>query len=342
MPIQDSPVRNSPLTVLSPEQQKRVVVLGASGFLGSAMASYLAAIGHEVVTYSRRPLQWKTKQPGVTSVIGDLRDTWTLADAIRGADVVYHFASATHPSMFFGNPSAEFWEALQPLMTLVEIAANQRVKKIVFPSSGGTVYASSSDARKEDSLTDPRSPYAIFKLASEHLLFHAARQGSFSVDVFRLGNPFGPGQPCRPGQGVLPHWIDAILKRDPIHVFGDGSAARDYIYVDDVCRLMSISCQRLESSETFNLGTGQATTLRELLELMRSCVPYEIPAEYLPERVSDVQSIALNPSRLLEVVPGFSFTPLSVGLKRLLAHHRLANFPLLNRQPFAWIRDRFA
>jgi len=309
--------------IAEPSGHRRIVVLGAAGFLGSAMADHLARQGHEVVAFWRRPLPKIAKLPGIISVIGDLRDTWVLSDAIEGADLVYHFASVTHPSMFFNNPSAEYWEAFQPLMVLMETAARQRVKKIVFPSSGGTIYANSSEVRSEASATDPQSPYAIFKLAGEQLLRHAARQAQFSVDIFRIGNPYGPGQPCRPGQGVLPHWIESVHQQQPIKIFGDGSSERDYIYIDDVCRLMSLSCLRLDDSETFNLGTGRATTLLALLEQFRQWIPPDFPVEFLPGRTSDVPSIVLDPRRLLSQTSNFKFTALTEGLKRTLAHHRL-------------------
>lgn len=302
---------------------RRIVVLGAAGFLGSSMTRYLANQGHQVVAYWRQPRSEIARLPNVTPVVGDLRDTWILAEAFEGADVVYHFASATYPSLFYTDPAAEYSEALQPLLVMMDTAFARGVKKIVFPSSGGTVYADSDQPRTEDSPTDPRSPYAVFKLSAEELLHHAARQNHFSVDVFRIGNPYGPGQRARPGQGVLPHWIDALHNAAPIRVFGDGSAQRDYLYIEDVCRLMSISCQRLNSSGTFNLGTGQATSLSELLSILQETVASPVQVEYLPGRASDIASISLSSERLLAVVGDFEFTPLAEGLRRTLAHHQL-------------------
>lgn len=302
----------------------KVAVLGSSGFLGHAMTRHLAEAGHDVVSYCRRPTQLSLEYANITSITADLRDTWTLADAIKDVDVVYHFASATHPSLFFSNPSAEYWEALQPLLVLTETAARVGVKKIVFPSSGGTIYANSDSPRTEDSLTKPVSPYAIFKLAAEHLLHHAASLGHFSVDVFRIGNPYGPGQPLRPGQGVLPHWIDAIQKDQPIKVFGDGSAERDYVFINDLCQLMGLSLDRLEESQTFNLGTGTATSLNQLLEHIRLLVKKQVEVVNLDGRKSDIQSIVLSSARLLQSAKGFQFTPLSEGIRLTLKHHGLA------------------
>ncbi len=309
--------------VSTTQEPLHVVVLGASGFLGSAMTKHLAEANHHVTAYSRQPTPIADQFANVKSVNADLRDTWILADAIRDADVVYHFASATHPSLFFSNPSAEYWETLQPLMVLMETAARVGVRKIVFPSSGGTIYADSDSPRTEDSPTDPRSPYAIMKLTAEQLLHHAARLGQFTVDVFRVGNPYGPGQRSRPGQGVLPHWIDAIQDKQPIKVFGDGSAERDYVYIDDLCKLMSVSLNRLDQSDTFNLGTGTATSLAKLVGHLETLIGDSLNVSYLPRRPSDIQSFALASDRLLKNFDGFEFKPLSVGIQRVLAHRGL-------------------
>lgn len=289
------------------------------------MTRHLAGSGHDVVSYARHHAQDSSQHTNVRNITGDLRDCDTLADAMRNADVVYHFATGTHPSLFYTDPGSECRESLEPLMKIIEVASDVGVKKIVFPSSGGTIYRDSDSPCSEDSPTCPNSPYAIFKLAAEQLLIHAARSGNFSVDVFRIGNPYGPGQRPRPGQGVLPHWIDAIRKNQPIKVFGDGSAKRDYVFIDDVCRLMSLSLFRLRESQTFNLGTGRATSLVELIQHLQSLVREPIEVALLDGRESDIRSIVLSPERLLRLAPDFCFTPIREGIRRTLQFHGLAN-----------------
>lgn len=298
--------------------KRRVVVLGAGGFLGAAVSKYLADSGHHVTMYSRQPCGDLSDRPNLVSVAADLRDVWTLEKAIADVDVVYHFASSTYPSLFFNNPAAEYHEALQPLLVIMETAARVGAKKIVYPSSGGTIYANLDAPCTEQSPTDPRSPYAIFKLAAEELLHHAARLGQFSVDVFRIGNPYGPGQRARAGQGVIAHWIEAIKQDKPIKIFGDGSARRDYVYIDDVCRLLEISCDRLDQSDTFNLGTGVGTSLNELATTIRETAGVNQKIVHLPGRPSDIESIVLSSKKLLELAPEFEFTPLADGIRATL------------------------
>ncbi len=314
----------TPSDDMTRNHSRRIVVLGAGGFLGSNMTRHLAAAGHQVTAYWRQHRSDLVDLPNVTSVVGDLSDSSSLANAIQDADVVYHFASSTHPSLYFTDPAREYSETLRPLIALMEAASENGVRKIVFPSSGGSIYADSDAPRTEHSPTDPRSPYAIFKIAAEQLLLHASRQRRFSVDIFRIGNPYGPGQRPRPGQGVIPHWIESLRNREPIRLFGDGSAERDYVYVDDLCRLMSVSCDRLEESDVFNLGTGAATSLTELLDHMLELIGNDCSVIRLPSRAVDIRSIALSPDRLLRQLSDFQFTPLKWGLARTLADYGLA------------------
>ncbi len=302
----------------------RVVVLGADGFLGSAMTRYFANSDHRIIAYCRNATTKFQDLESVTTMVGDIRDSWILADAMLGADIVYHFASGTHPSRFFARPSAECTESLLPLMTVMEMAAYRGVRKLVFPSSGGTIYANSNLPRTENSATNPQSPYAILKLASEQLLHHASRRGEFAVDVYRIGNPYGPGQQARAGQGVIPHWVDAVTHQLPIRVFGDGTSKRDYIFIGDVCRLMASSCERMDMSDTFNLGTGRAISLNELLEAFQQHLPNPHPVEYTEARPCDIHSVALSPEKLLSYVRGFRFTSLDEGISRTIGQRALA------------------
>ena len=134
---------------------------------------------------------------------------------------------------------------------------------------------------------------------------------------------WGVGVTRRIGNRLLPGTIRSVLRGQPPVIRSDGSFKRDYVYVEDVCRLMSISCDRLDASATFNLGTGKATSLNQLLTILQETVPCPATVEYLPGRASDIASISLSSERLLSLAPGFTFTPLEEGLQRTLAHHRL-------------------
>ena len=295
----------------------RAVVLGASGFLGSALTQRLLSCGHSVVGLSRhRSISAWQLDGRYRHITSDVSSSDSLADALSGADIVFHMASATHPVLNINAPETELNQSLVPVLQIMKAAKHAHVKKVVFPSSGGTVYASQNIPSHELTRTDPLTPYAIFKLAAENLLLSASRQGDFAVDVMRIANPYGPTQPIRPGQGVLPHWLDAIIHDRPITIFGDGLASRDYIFVDDVVHCLESCCHRLNQTDTFNVGTGTSATLIELANKLQKMWPKPIDINFVEARPSDLPCVLLDSSKLLQRLPDFHWTSLSNGLEQ--------------------------
>ena len=187
---------------INQRQSPRVVVLGSSGFLGGAMVHAAANAGYPVVAASRHGTG-AFPHDNVETRRVDLNDPKSLESLFCPGDVVYHFAAATYTQANLNAPTSEYSESLQPLLNLIDVAAGAGIAKMVYPSSGGTVYAGSSDPRSEESHLDPITPYAIFKIASEHFLKNASREGKFATDIYRIANPYGPGQRRKPGQGRI-------------------------------------------------------------------------------------------------------------------------------------------
>ncbi len=295
----------------------KTVVLGANGFLGSVLLTSLFEAGHDVVAFSRRPpanldanisgsIQW---------IYGDVREKASLQIAMHDADIVFHTATATHPTLNVNAPRTEIADALLPVITIMESAIDSGVRKLVFPSSGGTVYPDIQEPRTESMLTQPLTPYAVFKNTAENVLLSAAdRHPYFSVDVMRIANLYGPGQKRRPGQGVLPHWFHSLRRGEPLVVFGDGEAKRDYVLATDAAKCLLSSCSRLDASDIFNVGTGQATSLNDLVKILRGIIPTGFEVRYQDARPTDLYSVSLCSDKLLSRMPGFQWTGLETGL----------------------------
>jgi UDP-glucose 4-epimerase len=294
----------------------RVVVLGANGFLGGAMVYAAANAGHHVVAVSRSGKE-SAPHENIEFRKGDLAIPRSLDCLFEPGDIVCHFAAATNPRLNLYDPSAEFQQSVAPLIHLIERANDAGIAKLIYPSSGGTLYADSTSPRCEASRLDPITPYAIFKITAEHLLGLAAREQQFSVDIYRIANPYGPGQKLKPGQGVLPNWIHAIRHNRPITIFGDGSMSRDYIYIDDATRLMLSSIDRVDQSGCFNLGSGQQTSLLELAQCLERVIGHKIEIDFQPSRSGEIQHVALNMDRLQSLLGPIRFMSLDDGLHRM-------------------------
>ncbi len=288
-----------------------VLVLGGDGFLGSHLVDRLVDMGHRVTVFDRFPYRTTRNlehlREKIRLINGEFANRQDLTDSLDGQEIVFHFICTTNPAESWNDPLIEVEENIRPTLTFFEIAVRQGIKKIVFPSSGGTVYGPQDSAVDELSTPKPMSPYGIAKLTIEHFLQYFHSRYGISVDIYRIGNPFGPRQPVFRPQGVIAVWMHAILCGTPIHIYGDHTTLRDYIYVRDVAHLMTHSMHHLTSSDIYNLGTGQGTSVLQLLDIFNKVI--DIPFDYQlhDRRPSDNASIVLNSSRLLNFYPGFKF-----------------------------------
>lgn len=163
--------------------------------------------------------------------------------------------------------------------------------RLIVLSSGGTVYSGPDTPYRESTVAVPANEYGAAKLDLERLA-HTA--GDDAV-VLRVSNAYGPGQAAKRGQGVIGHWMTALREGKPITIFGDGSAARDYVFVDDVVDAV-LKAIDLDSARggTFNIGSGVPTTLTDLVGSLQVATGAEVCVEYLPDRGFDVPATWLD------------------------------------------------
>jgi UDP-glucose 4-epimerase len=302
-------------------ETRNVLVLGADGFLGSHAVDALAARGHLITAFDRFPYR-RTRNLGrhigaIRFVAGEYANRDHLAEALRGQDAVFHFICATNPAASWNDPLVEVEQNLVPLLHFLDAAAEAGIRKIVFPSSGGTVYGRRDEPCAESAVPAPFSPYGIAKLAAEHLLHHYRERAGLAVDVYRISNAYGPRQPMERGQGVIAIWIDRILRGEEIQVYGDETTLRDYVHVRDVARLMSHSLEDPGASGLFNLGSGSGTSVAELLRIFQRVVDVPFRFRQHPRRPSDNAALILDSHRLLERFPGFDFEDLERGIAEM-------------------------
>jgi UDP-glucose 4-epimerase len=178
-------------------------------------------------------------------------------------------------------------------------AIDSGVKKILFSSSGGTVYGDARNGTvKETEETRPSTPYARTKLAIENELVERCFETNTIPIILRYGNPFGPNQYPYRGTGVVVAWLEAVRASEPIMLFGEGRAARDFVYVSDAIDAAIMALASKESRGVYNIGTGVATTLSELALAIGKITKKRLDVNKVSPRPSDVVStIALDTSR---------------------------------------------
>jgi UDP-glucose 4-epimerase len=292
----------------------KILILGGDGFLGSHFVDTVVSLGHEVTVYDRFPYQasrnLEHQRDKIRFFSGEFANREALSNALKDQDIVYHFICATTPVESWNDPYIEIQENLGASLQLCELAVQQGIRKIVFASSGGTVYGPQKQPVNERSAPYPFSPYGITKLATEHFLNYYREHSGLSADVYRIGNAYGPRQSMWRPQGVIPVWMRDISAGTEIHVYGDETTLRDYVYIKDVTFLMTHSLRDLNSSEVYNLGTGKGTSIIQLLGIFRQVIDVSFKYRIHPRRASDNAVIVLDSSKLLGHFAGFRFQTL--------------------------------
>lgn len=238
-----------------------------------------------------------------------------MRELFQGASVVYHFASNTSPATTWLNPADEFNATIGLSARIFDLCGSCGVRKVVYHSSGGTVYGASSTPWTEDQLPVPANPHGIAKLATEHFLAYYARMHAYQYDIYRIGNPYGPRQRGSGRQGVVGVWMTQILHDQPVLVYGDDSVLRDYIFVEDAAALMAHSLHDVTSSGVFNVGSGRGTSIRELFDLISRIVDLPVQGEFMDSRAFDNRSIVLNTDKLRGLKPSVRLRLLEEGLR---------------------------
>jgi UDP-glucose 4-epimerase len=294
----------------------RCLVLGGSGFMGSHLVELLVEQGWEVRVFSQAlnsglPLI----APGVASIAGDFRDAKAVSEAVEGCEYVFHFISMTKPASSNLDVTFDAKATLVPTLRLLETCVRAKVQRIIFSSSGGTVYGD-SDGRpiSEGHPTEPRSSYGIIKLTIEKYLALFHRLHGLDYTVLRVGNCYGPRLPVRGEQGVIGAFLDRLRREEPIELWGDGSVTRDYVYVSDVAQAFLAALRQQSPFKVFNIGTGIGTSLRELILLLERVTGRHASILKKPARPVDVPINILDPARARQFLGWQASTSLESGL----------------------------
>lgn len=204
-------------------------------------------------------------------------------------------------------------------MRLLEAARNHNIKKIVYLSSGGTVYGNPKYTPiGEEHPTNPISSYGITKLAIEKYLFAFNEVYGFNSVVLRVSNPFGPWQSNCGVQGVIGTFLRLALEGKEIEVWGDGTVVRDFIYVDDVIDAITSALNYQGKEVVFNIGAGVGTNINEIIFLLENALKKRIVVNYLPGRNIDVRENVLDVSKAHLHFGWRPKTMLSHGIARLI------------------------
>ena len=285
-------------------QDKIVCVIGAGGFIGSHLVDALLAEGCRVRALSRKfpGLLDSTAllHPNLELFTIDIRDENLLNDTLQGVDFVAHLASSSLPHNSNLNPTDDVSTNLIGSINVINACINNNVKKLIYLSSGGTVYGDPISVPIDESHpTNPSCSYGINKLASEKYLSLFNKLHDLNYITLRLANPYGERQRLDTGQGVVPVFLRKAIRSEPIQVWGDGTVVRDFLYISDVIRAIIMSCQYNGAERLFNIGSGVGLSLNQLINLIEDIHGFEMNVVYKSPRPFDVRTNVLSIERAI-------------------------------------------
>lgn len=293
-------------------------VIGGGGFIGRHLVASLRERGREVIVFDRRPQV--PGFPDVEYIVGHYGEDGSFSQSLARSDEIIDLAYASQPKTSFENPLADLIENVPPAVALFRRAlGSDRLRRIVFISSGGTVYGPVQRYPiAEDAPTQPISPYGITKLAIEKYAFMFHLTCGLPVAVVRPGNAYGPGQLPFTGQGFIASAIGFVLQGRRVPVYGGGTV-RDYIYVTDVARGITVVLEQGRDGDVYNLGTGEGRSNIEVLDCLRpiaEAAHLRVEAEMLPGRAFDVPANVLDITKIVQATAWRPAVSLQEGIAR--------------------------
>lgn len=269
----------------------RCVILGGGGFIGSAVADRLLADRHELRIFERPRIEKYRKflaEEQVEWIAGDLLSSHEISEAIDGADVVLHLVSSTLPKSSNDDPIYDVQSNLVGTLQILNAMVVKNVKKLIFISSGGTVYGKVAYLPIDESHpTEPLVSYGVTKLAIEKYLAIFERLHGIKTVTLRVTNPYGERQRVETGQGAVGVFLHRALTKQPIDIWGDGSAIRDFIHVSDVAEAFAQAISYTGSYNVFNVSSGKGTSLNELIGLLEELLDVSIECRHFASRPFD-------------------------------------------------------
>ncbi|MDY5150904.1 NAD-dependent epimerase/dehydratase family protein [Actinotignum urinale] len=294
------------------------LIFGGNGFIGSHLVDSLRSRGHDVSVFDLfdgSRTHWEAKD--VTCISGNFLNIAEVASALHGHTNVVHLLSLTDPATSQADPTVDIRANLLSSVTLFQACVQANVKHVYFASSGGTVYGVQEDKQffKETDPTYPISPYGIGKLSIEHYLDYFRTSHGLNSTIFRISNPYGTRQNPNKRQGIIPIFLQNILHNKPLTIMGDGSMTRDYIYVQDLAKLMAHAMTTDNPHHVYNLGSGTSTSVNDIVHAITDVVGYSPVCEHIPAPASYVPHVGLDISRWITDFGEMSLKPLHEGIQ---------------------------
>ncbi len=307
-------------------KNKKVLITGGAGFIGSNIARHLLKEGNSVTVLDNFMSGYRSNLDEFTSIRifeGDVRDRTTVELAMQGAEVVFHLAASVGNKRSIDEPILDAEINVLGTLQVLEAARKEGVRKIVASSSAGIFGELKTMPIKEDHPIEPDSPYGCTKLCEEKLCLSYAKLYDIEAVCLRYFNVYGPNQRFDAYGNVIPIFVFKMLRNEPLTIFGDGEQTRDFVHVDDVVQANIKAADAIGVSGAFNIASGTRVTINRLVEMITKDNKNAVKIERGPERPGDVHHSLADISLAREKINYIPTVDLGTGIEEYVEWAKL-------------------
>jgi UDP-glucose 4-epimerase len=281
-------------------KSKSCIIYGGAGFIGSHIADELISSGFSITIFDKKNISKKNIEHlngKINYIEGDFNNEKDISKSLKNIDYVIHLVSSTLPADSNLNPFYDIETNLKASLHLFEECLKHNIKKIIFISSGGTVYGNPVHLPiSEDHPTNPMTSYGIIKLTIEKYLGLYKELRGLDYKILRFSNPFGERQNPKLGQGLITNLLYRIKLHKKVEIWGDGSVVRDFFYIRDGAKAIKPAIEDRSDKHIFNISSGKGYSINRILDKFKNELGLKFEVNYKPGRIFDVKKNILDNS----------------------------------------------
>lgn len=299
------------------------LITGGAGFLGAALANWLAGEGHEVrVLDDLSNGDRSALNPAIHFTRGDINNIPQLWSMLQDVDCVYHLAARVSVAQSILYPRDYNAVNVGGTVSLMEAIRDAGVQRVVLASSGAIYGRQSHQPVRETDVPNLDSPYAISKWSAEQYVHTIGRLWGIETVALRIFNAYGPGQSLPVSHApVVPRFMKAALSGGSVVIFGDGQQSRDFVYISDVVQaLVQAATAKEVNRKVLNIGSGKETTVYALVDAIETATGKKVSRVWNREKTGGVQRLVADITQAKELLGFQPQVSLAQGLQNMLIH----------------------
>ena len=297
---------------------RKVLVVGASGFIGRSVSKTLISEGFEIHGVART-------QPDLNFADFTNSRSHEITELKSGEyDAVVYAAGKLRPSSKVDSLIKDVFPETMEVLRFAELCEAIGVKKFIMISSGGTIYGEGGGAKKiESDNLRPVSPYGYMHLMVDKGLSQISRRQNMQTVCLRIANVYGPGQNTVEGQGLIPAIRNCVVAEEVFTIRGDGTSVRDYVFIDDVVEAIRLTLGRENLPLAINIGSARGMSVNDVFSIFQEQIDKPIKVANIQAHSAELKEIVLDITLAQKTLGWTPKVELKQGVQSFLQHHPL-------------------